>query len=184
MKNQQALAVPLERITWEGLDVPVLLEAEWFARWQQEEPGLEFSLQTPFRGTIHLERHDGNILLRGQIHGELVYTCSRCLDTFAQPVVATFEMLVRVGAPPKLEAELALTADDLDEEYCAGDQLDLDTLLREQILLAVPLKPLCREACVGLCRRCGANLNREACTCQRPEAAPTLAALAKWKKNE
>ncbi len=184
MKKQQILAVPLERITWEGLDIPVLLEAEWFARWQQDEPSLEFSLQTPVRATLHLERHDGNILLQGQIQGEVACTCSRCLDTFAQPVATTFEMLIKVGGPPKLEPELELNADDLDEEYCSGDQLDLDALLREQILLALPLKPLCRESCLGLCRRCGANLNQEACTCQQSEGPTTMAALAKWKKRE
>ncbi|MGQ9920658.1 MAG: YceD family protein, partial [Desulfobacca sp.] len=184
MKNQRALLVPRESITWEGVDVLVLLEAEWFARWQEDEPGLEFALQTPFRGTIHLERHDGTILLRGQINGELACTCSRCLDTFAQPVAITMALLVKIGGPPKLDAELELSADDLDEEYVAGDYLDLDALLREQILLALPLKPLCQENCLGLCRRCGANLNREACTCRQPEASATLAALANLQKKK
>lgn len=184
MKKPQTLSVPLERITWEGLEIPVLLEADWFARWLQEEPGLEFTLATPIQGSVRLERHDGNILLRGHLQGDLACTCSRCLDIYAQPLATQFEMLIKVGGLPDREAEVELSAADLDEEYCPGDSLDLDTFLREQILLALPLKPLCQDECLGLCRRCGANLNREACTCQVPATNSPMAALAHLKKEK
>jgi len=183
MKKPQTLAIPVERITWEGVEIPVSLEADWFDRWLQEEPGLEFTLATPISGAVRVERHDGNILLQGHLQGELTCTCSRCLDTFSQPVAADFEMLIRIGQMPPLEAELALTAADLDEDYCAGDTLELEPILREQILLALPLKTLCRENCLGLCRRCGANLNREECTCQTTAAPGPMAVLAKLKKE-
>ncbi len=184
MKKPIPLEIPLERITWEGLDIPVVLDQEWFSHWLRDEPGLEFSLASPIRGSVHVERHDGNILLQGRLQGELTTTCSRCLDTFTQPVLATFEMLIKMGSQPKLEAELELSAADLDEEYCAGDTLGLNAILREQILLALPLKPLCDENCLGLCRRCGANLNREPCTCQAQATVGPLAVLAQLKKDK
>ena len=183
VKKQQTFAVPVERLTWEGVDIPVSLGPEWFERWLQDEPGLEFSLATPITGLVHLERHDGNILLHGHLEGALRCTCSRCLDSFDQPVAADFDLLIKIGEMPPREEELALSVADLDEEYCAAETLDLEPILREQILLALPLKPLCQENCLGLCRRCGANLNREQCSCQAEAPASPLAALAKWKKD-
>ncbi len=168
MKKPQTMAIPLERITWEGVDIPVRLTPEWFDRWLQDEPGLEFTLATPIQGEVHLERHEGNILLQGRLQGELSFTCSRCLDPFSQPLATSFEMLLKIGHQPVLEAELELGAADLEEEYIPGHALELDAVLREQILLALPLKPLCHEECQGLCRGCGANLNREACSCRAP----------------
>jgi uncharacterized protein len=183
MKKKPILKVPIEQITWEGLDVPVTLDADWFTHWLKEQPGLDFSLEQPITGVVHLERHDGNILVRGQLQGELMYACSRCLDTYAGPLTASFDLLLKVGRPPVVEPEAELSPGELDEDYCPGDELELNVLLREQILLALPLKPLCREECQGLCRQCGANLNREPCSCSAPVFHPSFAALEKLKND-
>jgi uncharacterized protein len=183
MKNQIVLTVPVERITWEGLDVPVSLEAEWFAQWLREQPELDFSLENSVTGTIRLERHEDNILVRGHLRGDLNFTCSRCLEVFAGPLAADFDLLLKIGPPPVTAPELELNAGELDEDYFVGDELDLNVLVREQILLALPLKPLCREECLGLCRQCGANLNREPCSCAAPVFNPSFAALEKLKND-
>ncbi|MBM4294554.1 MAG: DUF177 domain-containing protein, partial [Deltaproteobacteria bacterium] len=62
--------------------------------------------------------------------------------------------------------EEELTAADLDVDFISGENIDLQGIVREQIILSMPLKPLCHEDCRGLCPGCGANLNREACTCE------------------
>ncbi len=183
MKKQPILTVPLEQITWEGLDIPVSLDANWFASWLKEQPGLDFSLAQPITGNVRLERHDDSILVRGQLQGELLYTCSRCLDAFTGPLDATFDLLLRAGRPAIPDQDMELSAEELDEDYFLGDELDLNVLLREQILLALPLKPLCREECLGLCRQCGANLNREQCSCTAPAFHSSFAALEKLKND-
>jgi uncharacterized protein len=183
MTKQPILTVPVERITWEGLDVPVLLDADWFAQWLQEQPGLDFSLEKPLTGSVRLERHDDNILLRGRLQGELHFTCSRCLDTFTGPLESTFDLLIKTGRVPVPAQEMELDSDELNEEYFQGEELDMNVLLREQILLALPLKPLCREECLGLCRQCGANLNRESCSCIAPNFNPSFATLQKLKND-
>ena len=183
MKKQLVLTVPVERITWEGLDVPVSLEADWFAQWLKEQPGLDFSPAKPVTGIIHLERHDDNILVRGQLRGELNFACSRCLDVYAAPLAADFDLLLKIGRPPVSAQEHELDTGELDEDYFQGDELDLNAILREQILLTLPLKPLCREECRGLCRHCGANLNREPCSCIAPNFHSSFAALEKLKKD-
>lgn len=182
MKKQIFLTVPVEQITWEGLDVPVSLDADWFAHWLNEQPGLDFSLEKPITGTIHLERHEDNILVRGHLWGDLSFTCSRCLEAFAGPLAADFDILLKIGRPPAPDQEIELNSGDLDEEYVPGDEFDVNDLVREQIILALPLKPLCREECLGLCRQCGANLNREPCSCAAPAFNPSFAVLEKLKK--
>ena len=74
-------------------------------------------------------------------------------------------------------------AEGADEEIYRGKEIDLDPLLREQILLAVPGYPVCREGCRGLCTVCGANLNERECGCERRLPDPRLAGLAKFKQH-
>lgn len=183
MKKLPVLTVPIERLTWEGLDVPVALDADWFAQWLKEQPELDFALEKPISGNIHLERHDDNILLRGRLQGEVRFTCSRCLDSFTGPLHCTFDVLIKTGRAPAPVLDTELASEELDEEYFQGDELDLNLLLREQILLALPLKPLCREDCLGLCRYCGANRNRESCSCVAPGFHSSFAALQKLKND-
>jgi uncharacterized protein len=183
MKKQPIHTVPIERITWEGLDIPVSLDADWFTPWLKEQPGLDFSLTEPITGTVHLERHDDSILVRGQLQGELIYTCSRCLDAFNGPLEATFALLLKAGRPQVSDQDVELSAEELDEDYFLDDELDLNALLREQILLALPLKPLCREECLGLCCQCGANLNRGHCSCTTSSFHSSFAALEKLKND-
>src|SRR5215213_1252628 len=79
--------------------------------------------------------------------------------------------------------EVELQAEDLILSAYEGDAVDLDELVREQILLALPSRHLCREDCKGLCQRCGANLNNGPCSCEQGEVDPRWAALADLKKN-
>lgn len=75
---------------------------------------------------------------------------------------------------------IELVVEDLDLYGYEGEKLDLEPLLREQLLLAVPFAPLCSETCKGLCSQCGADLNREPCSCE-PILDPRLAALREIK---
>jgi uncharacterized protein len=76
-----------------------------------------------------------------------------------------------------------LAPDELDVTYLEDDQINTDQLLRENLLLSLPLQPLCRDDCRGLCPRCGANLNQEPCGCERPPADPRMDALRKLLPN-
>jgi uncharacterized protein len=183
MEKKPNLTVPLEQINWEGIDLPVSLDSEWFEHWLKEQPGLDFSLEKPIIGAVRLERHDNSILVRGRLQGELIYTCSRCLDTFGGPLSTSFDVLLKAGQPPVPDQEVELSAGELDEDFFLGDEIELDGLLREQIILALPLKPLCGEECLGLCRQCGANLNREPCSCAPPAFHSSFAALEKLKND-
>ena len=77
--------------------------------------------------------------------------------------------------------EAELTDDELDLSVYEGDEIDLAPLLREQIILALPTRPLCDEHCKGLCPSCGVNLNLESCRCAATAGDPRLAVLRNIK---
>ncbi|MFZ5453462.1 MAG: YceD family protein [Thermodesulfobacteriota bacterium] len=159
------LQIAIKAIPETGLERTLDLGPEWFSRWREEDPGLEFATAR-IKGTVRLEKHGRDILVRGTLQGHLQLACSRCLESYEAPVEADFDLLL-APAPGRVSAEAEeLSAADLDVDYYSGEVLDLEPIIREQIILLVPLKPLCREDCRGICPRCGAVLNLEACTCK------------------
>ena len=117
-----------------------------------------------------------DVFFRGTLHGDVIGTCARCAEEYSFGLDHPF---VFVLAPRAAEVgEARLSADDMELSYYEGEEIDLTPLVHEQMILALPTRPLCGEACRGLCPRCGANLNAGTCGC--PTAAtpdPRLAAL-------
>jgi uncharacterized protein len=177
---KKTLHFSLKAIPETGLEVGIDLGPEWFARWREEDPGLEFT-DARITGTVRLEKHNRDVLVRGHLAGHLKLACSRCLEAFAAPATADFDLLLVPGPEPVSAEEEELSRTDLDLDYYRGEVVDLESLLREQIILMLPLKPLCQEACKGLCLHCGANLNRETCHCQAEPVNSPFAHLAKLK---
>ena len=79
------------------------------------------------------------------------------------------------------EGEREIEEDDLTTAFYDNDEIDLGQLMREQFYLALPMKPLCRDDCNGLCPKCGTNLNPRPCDCKREWEDPRLAALKALK---
>ena len=180
MSARKALQISIKAIPETGLEVAIDLGPEWFARWHAEDPGLEFA-DARITGLVRLEKHNQDILVRGGLTGHLELACSRCLESFAAPAAIDFDLLLVPGlATTSAEAE-ELSPSDLDLDYYTGEMVDLESLLREQIILMMPLKPLCDEACKGLCPQCGANLNQETCHCQTDAVNSPFAHPAKLK---
>jgi uncharacterized protein len=177
---KRSLKIPLNTIPETGRDVALDLGPKWFARWQEEDPQLGFS-DAEVTGTVHLEKHGQDILVRGRLAGRFGLDCSRCLEAFSAPLQTDFDLLL-VPGPEKVSAEgEELAAPDLDLDFYTGEVVDLESIIREQIILMLPLKPLCTETCRGLCPGCGANLNREPCSCPAQKSDSPFAALAKLK---
>ena len=94
---------------------------------------------------------------------DLHLECCRCLKEFILPAHSEFTYtFVPAETMPRTE-ELELTGDDLGFGYYADDTIDVDPLILEQIVLQIPLKPVCAESCRGLCPHCGIDLNTETC---------------------
>jgi uncharacterized protein len=176
----KALQIAIKAIPEMGLPVAIDLGPEWFGRWREEDPGLEFA-DTRITGLVHLSKHGHDILVRGSLSGQMELACSRCLESFAAPAAIDFDLLLVPGPPTATAADEELSLTDLDQDYYTGETVDLESLLREQIILMMPLKPLCDETCQGLCPQCGANLKRQACTCPTAAVNSPFAPLAKLK---
>lgn len=123
----------------------------------------------------------------GRLTATLEMTCSRCVEPFAVPVDASFDLRYVPHVENTGEGEREVGEDDLATAFHRDGVLDLIDLLREQFVLALPMKPLCRDTCRGLCPHCGTNLNTTQCDCapawEDPRLAPLKSLLTRDKEN-
>ncbi|HWK09116.1 MAG TPA: DUF177 domain-containing protein [Vicinamibacterales bacterium] len=119
----------------------------------------------------------------GRIESTLRLECGRCLEPFDVHVDAPFELRYVSAQENVGEGEREVGDDDLTTAYYRDNVIDLEELMREQFQLALPMKPLCSEACKGLCPECGANLNTNSCDCKASWVDPRLKGLSELLKN-
>ncbi|HXX28577.1 MAG TPA: DUF177 domain-containing protein [Terriglobales bacterium] len=133
------------------------------------------------RGPLHasgraqlVEEHRGkhklikDIRLKGELSASLEIACARCLAPVVQNVERDFDLLYRPLGADAGQEEVSFSVAEAEIGYYEGTGLLLEDVLREQVLLAVPLKAICRQDCKGLCPQCGADLNLAQCACQQP----------------
>jgi uncharacterized protein len=138
------------------------------------------------RGTISFAAPEYH--LDAEIPLEAEFSCSRCLVPYAfeetlpvrlrlrkRPEPPKRPEKVRPGAP--VEDEVELDPADLDVIFYDEPVLPFDDVVREQVLMAIPMKPLCREDCRGLCPECGADWNAGDCACEKTKVDPRLEVL-------
>lgn len=134
-------------------------------------------------GEIRLLRTHRGILVTGLLNTEVELACSRCLSSFLCPLTLNIEeeyipkLDIISGAPLPPPDEPGLFT--IDERHI----LDLTEAIRQHTLLAIPMKPLCREDCTGLCPNCGHNLNQGPCSCPAQEVDPRWSELVKLLKK-
>ena len=146
--------------------------------------GEDINIVRPVDARFSLKKVGTTVYLEGEIGTEVELGCSRCGDKYRMPVRSRFEMdLNPIESSPAVE-ERELKAGDLEVEFFKGGIINLLDITREQILLQVPMKPLCREGCKGLCPFCGQDLNIEKCACEPPKGHPGLAGLKDFFKKE
>jgi len=130
-----------------------------------------------------VEEHHGkhrviqDIRLKGSLAAKFEMACARCLEPVAQDVERSFDLLYRPLGSDAGREELSVTAAEAEVGYYQGEGLALEDVLREQLLLALPLKAICRDDCKGLCPHCGRNLNQQPCSCHEPVEDPRWAVL-------
>jgi uncharacterized protein len=138
-----------------------------------------YQVVAPVRLDFDIHKDKGRFRLVGRVQTELELGCSRCIEAFRMPVDATFDLRYLPASEMVAQDEREVPEEDLDTSFYRDDQIDLNELLREQFYLVLPMKPLCREDCQGLCRQCGTNLNTATCSCAPEWEDPRLAPLKK-----
>lgn len=141
----------------------------------------DFRLIAPVELTGEVRKDAQKVRLTGRVVTTLECDCSRCLEPFPVPVDAKIDVMLLPSSENKGGDEQEVAEDDLGVSYYDDDVVDLGALMREQFYLALPMKPLCRDDCRGLCPVCGINRNRETCTCESTWVDPRMEALKSFK---
>lgn len=136
-----------------------------------------FAVQAPVHLAFDIFKDGQQFHLVGRVQSTLTLTCGRCLEEMALPVDLPFDLLYLPHHENVGDGEIEVEDDDLTTAYYRDDQIDLGQLVVEQFLLALPMKPLCRDFCRGLCPECGTNLNTSTCSCVRAWTDPRLEGL-------
>ena len=143
-----------------------------------------FDVVAPFRGSARFLWTNERILALVKGETTVAQQCSRCLEPFEQTIHVEIE---EVFVPTvDMATGLPIHPDDEDEALLIDEHhiLDLSEILRQSILLALPMTPLCRPDCKGLCPVCGTNLNYETCTCEVEHIDPRWASLSLFLEKE
>ncbi|MDR3764455.1 MAG: DUF177 domain-containing protein [Acidobacteriota bacterium] len=127
-------------------------------------------LATDGRAELIREHHGGqdtvdDIRIVGKLAVQVEAGCARCLEPVTIPVSRSFDLLYRPLKGEKRAEEVSIHEAETEIGFYSGEGMELEDALREQVLLAVPIKVLCREDCKGLCPVCGVNRNLKSCQC-------------------
>jgi len=148
----------------------------------------EYRVAAPVELVMDVEKAGADVFrVTGRASTRLELACSRCLEDLESPLSVDFELRYVPQTANAGEGEQEIADDDLATAFYKEGALDVIEMLREQFQLALPMKPLCTEACRGLCPECGANLNRTECGCapawEDPRLAPLKGLLNRDKEN-
>jgi len=144
-----------------------------------------FSIEAAPWGHLHVQRRGRDVFVEGEVHTTLSFECSRCLERFRYPVDTTVRQMLRPEKNDRVEArEIELNPQDLEYGCYRGDTIPLESVIEEQVLLALPMQPLCREDCKGLCPNCGANRNQLDCSCREATRKCPFDSLKKFVVQE
>ncbi len=131
---------------------------------------------------IRVFRFGKKVVAQGTVSIAVSLNCGRCLKPVSYPIETKFSEEYNPAEDLEKEEEQELTGRELDLSYYSNDELDVSELIREQILLSIPMKPLCSADCQGICLKCGKDLNEGDCGCKTEEVDPRLAPLSKFKE--
>lgn len=139
--------------------------------------GEAYRVVEPVDLDFDLHKDKDRFRIVGTLKTVLELPCSRCLEPFRLPVETELDLRYLPASELSSDDEREVAEEDVDISYYRDDQIDLTELLREQFYLALPMKPLCREDCKGLCPQCGVNRNTGTCECGPGWEDPRLAGL-------
>jgi uncharacterized protein len=141
-------------------------------------------ITVPVHLSVTVRKDRTQFRLVGRVKTAIELACSRCLEAFSMPVDEAFDVLYLPHTPEGAGEERAVEDDDLTTGFYEDNVIDLGQLMQEQCYLAVPMKPLCKEDCRGLCSECGTNFNTASCECRLSWVDPRLAVLDQLRKDK
>jgi len=136
-----------------------------------------FTVASPVELGLDVRKDGDKYNLSGRLDTTVRRECCRCLEPFDVPAAVDIDVRYLPHRVNAGEGEHEISEEDLSIAFYRDDEIDLGGLVREQLQLAAPMKPLCDDGCRGLCPMCGVNRNREACGCDTEWRDPRLEPL-------
>lgn len=127
----------------------------------------ECRFQAPLRIHLNVAREYDHIRVAGRVETSLRLDCSRCLAEYHLCIDSPFTIFYMRDEGQGQDEEVELAEEDMISATYEGDEIDFTREITEQVILAIPIKPLCNEDCKGLCSNCGAELNLAKCACSQ-----------------
>jgi len=171
------MIIKLDSIPDEGLELDETRPPEWLTNFTELVDGDDISAAGPVTFQLKVTCFDEQVHVKGRISVPIRTGCARCVAE----VVSDAEAPVDVVLVPETPDEMGEDAEDEGYGTYRGEEIDLAAYLRGQLSLYFPSKFLCNPDCKGLCPRCGADMNKEKCTCKTETTDPRWAALGKFK---
>lgn len=135
------------------------------------------SLTEPATITGKVRLAGNEVFVNGHVETRAKVECDRCLQPVEMPVNSDFELEYITGSEYESSPVAELTEAEMSVSVFDGEAIDVDEIVKEQIVLAVPTRMLCREDCKGICPECGSDRNTGACSCSTSDIDPRWAAL-------
>ena len=128
---------------------------------------------SPIKLSVEVKAIGQMYRMSGSFNTDVQLNCSRCLSEFKKPLSEVFDMaFAHSGSDTTDEGDYQdkeLTAEEIGVTYFHGEEIDLKDALQQQLIMSLSQRPLCKEACRGLCQKCGANLNDGDCRCTKDQ---------------
>lgn len=141
----------------------------------------ECDLTSPVHYALSVLREYDHIRVEGTVSSAVRLSCSRCLKEYESPLDSTFTLIYSKATGFTFEEEVELDDNDLISMSYEGSEIDFAPVIEEQLLMELPIKPVCQEDCLGLCTSCGEDLNKSPCTCNQREVNIRMSVLEKLK---
>lgn len=145
---------------------------------------MEIECSTNVTGSLKLTNTGSLLVLDGKISTDVKFPCSRCLMDFSMPIEAPIEEQFQIEKVNDAAVIIPLESEDEATELVKNNVLDVDELIRQNLLPVLPIQPLCQPECAGLCPTCGENLNVRKCGCPPADLESPFQALADLLEEE
>lgn len=185
--SDATMKLAIDRLTGKPSEHRYDATAAWWAEWTGAAEGYAYTVVALPSFVVAASAAGDDVTLHGTVQGEIEVECSRCLKRYGHALSDTFHLVlepIRDRKPPDPESRQSLErfglclGDELEVGWYRGKEVGLDPVLAEVTALAMPIQPLCREDCAGLCPQCGIDRSQASCDCTDTKPDSPFAALA------
>ena len=142
------------------------------------------SIVSPVKSVMRLVKIEDEVMVKGALTADVELQCSRCLNHFPTRISSQVDVVYHPVKEIVKSEQHELKSAELDTVFYSNDLIETDDLLREQLILNLPMKPLCSQDCKGFCPKCGADLNIAGCGCETKETDSRFEVLKQLKKEK